>query len=792
MALTVTVLNGGGTASATVDITNRVRADKGLQLGNRAFQGESSQSVMYVDDDDGEYGNPEDLPGGLTQLSIAAHNVVTVTETATTPDTVLLRGRVIPKEIGRGDLYQDRGRQVVVRMDDYNADLKGLTLLADVSRSAETDVARVTWVFDTYLSGSPRLTTDLTSGIVAGNTTTMPAKTYEAGTTILDILNDCAVAAEKTFFVMADGTFYYAPHSDMSKTAGLRISDRDDEIDLEGGSGTPTVSAAEGEGNNDETMPTVTVASGSGALIAVCVTAEDQATPTVTWKPNSLSGATDQLMTIIGSVAHATPSSGTSKDGEKLWIAWLANPNASTANAPGILWDDVGGNVGSLFGYWTVDSSATPTVYTNSGTGTTSTVTPTADAADLVLDCAGYRFWSLGNDSNTPNATASQTENWTVAFNNSAGQNDGAWGGGSSTGSGARTWDLVKNTNWVAAAIVIPGEVATYPPIWTGPASTEDGQGLLSGAVLRYGGGKFVTETRADVVDEYDYWVEPIHDAGAVDAADAAARLTAILDIREFEKRTYQVGVQLHRSKVDLLMAGQMISIKARATSDADDQYRTRRIASLEWQWIGPEHWLAVMELDRPLDMRGAGASGGSGSGQAALANRPKNASQTSYDNTSSGLTGDTVQEAIDEIAAGAITQAVVDHGAMGATETFDFTAGKDHEGTIDTNLTVTLTGATDGEAAWMTLKLTDSGGPHTITWPASVVWPGDEPPDAPDAGETLVVTLFSYDATTWYGSYPGGGRASGHWETIVSGSAPPVAVTNEAADDWLVGWVDG
>jgi predicted GH43/DUF377 family glycosyl hydrolase len=30
----------------------------------------------------------------------------------------------------------------------------------------------------------------------------------------------------------------------------------------------------------------------------------------------------------------------------------------------------------------------------------------------------------------------------------------------------------------------------------------------------------------------------------------------------------------------------------------------------------------------------------------------------------------------------------------------------------------------------------------------------------------------------------------AGHWETIVSGSSPPVAVTNEASTDWLVGWV--
>lgn len=34
--------------------------------------------------------------------------------------------------------------------------------------------------------------------------------------------------------------------------------------------------------------------------------------------------------------------------------------------------------------------------------------------------------------------------------------------------------------------------------------------------------------------------------------------------------------------------------------------------------------------------------------------------------------------------------------------------------------------------------------------------------------------------------------QAAGHWEVIVSGTAPPVAVTNEAADDWVYGWVSG
>jgi len=34
--------------------------------------------------------------------------------------------------------------------------------------------------------------------------------------------------------------------------------------------------------------------------------------------------------------------------------------------------------------------------------------------------------------------------------------------------------------------------------------------------------------------------------------------------------------------------------------------------------------------------------------------------------------------------------------------------------------------------------------------------------------------------------------QAAGHWEVIVSGTAPPVAVTNEAEDDWVYGWVSG
>jgi hypothetical protein len=32
--------------------------------------------------------------------------------------------------------------------------------------------------------------------------------------------------------------------------------------------------------------------------------------------------------------------------------------------------------------------------------------------------------------------------------------------------------------------------------------------------------------------------------------------------------------------------------------------------------------------------------------------------------------------------------------------------------------------------------------------------------------------------------------RDAGRWEVVVSGTAPPVAVTNVDEDDWIVGWV--
>jgi hypothetical protein len=54
----------------------------------------------------------------------------------------------------------------------------------------------------------------------------------------------------------------------------------------------------------------------------------------------------------------------------------------------------------------------------------------------------------------------------------------------------------------------------------------------------------------------------------------------------------------------------------------------------------------------------------------------------------------------------------------------------------------------------------------------------------APSDGQAVV---WDAAGSTWK---PGTVATTGHYEVIVSGTAPPVAVTNVAEDDWVYGFV--
>jgi hypothetical protein len=62
----------------------------------------------------------------------------------------------------------------------------------------------------------------------------------------------------------------------------------------------------------------------------------------------------------------------------------------------------------------------------------------------------------------------------------------------------------------------------------------------------------------------------------------------------------------------------------------------------------------------------------------------------------------------------------------------------------------------TTDDSYGFTLKVT-AGGTHTLSWPASVEWPGGTAPDAPASGETDVFVFYTVDGgTTWYGVQAG------------------------------------
>ena len=176
-------------------------------------------------------------------------------------------------------------------------------------------------------------------------------------------------------------------------------------------------------------------------------------------------------------------------------------------------------------------------------------------------------------------------------------------------------------------------------------------------------------------------------------------------------------------------------------------------------------------------------------------------------------------------------------HGAMGATETFDPTAGNVHTGTLDANCVFTISAPVGSGASTLTFWITASG-TRTWTWPGSVTWLAGTAPDPPADGLTTVVVLTSVDGgTNWVGGPWGAGSESplttkgdlwgfstldarvpvganltvltgdstatlgvsyktletlGHWEPLMDGGSPYAPLDDGTGADWLFVFVPG
>jgi len=94
-----------------------------------------------------------------------------------------------------------------------------------------------------------------------------------------------------------------------------------------------------------------------------------------------------------------------------------------------------------------------------------------------------------------------------------------------------------------------------------------------------------------------------------------------------------------------------------------------------------------------------------------------------------------------------------VSHGNSGATLTLDWDAGTRHLFTLDDDVVLTLSNPIDG-AAYVVVIDTGAGG-FAPTWPGTVLFPDDTPPDTSAAGISVLVTLlWVNDLTAYIGSF--------------------------------------
>jgi hypothetical protein len=217
MALTRTMtLYSGSDASPVLDYTD-VTDWTQTELGATANLGEASAGQWLVRDETGEIPN-RIAPGKF----LSSHNVVV----ATVGSNTLFRGRVAAQEHFRGRQKAERAAEWNLTLEDQNSHLRGI-IVHNWVRGGETDAARAQALVAGYLSGSPRVTTNLNGSnliITGSNAIFLPAKTY-SGVTPFEIMSELASNADKEFFVTVDNELAYFGHDYTGYASLLRISD---------------------------------------------------------------------------------------------------------------------------------------------------------------------------------------------------------------------------------------------------------------------------------------------------------------------------------------------------------------------------------------------------------------------------------------------------------------------------------------------------------------------------------------------------------------------------------------
>jgi hypothetical protein len=95
---------------------------------------------------------------------------------------------------------------------------------------------------------------------------------------------------------------------------------------------------------------------------------------------------------------------------------------------------------------------------------------------------------------------------------------------------------------------------------------------------------------------------------------------------------------------------------------------------------------------------------------------------------------------------------AETDNGNSGTADTIDWTASNKQKSTLTGNCTFTFT-APGGPTSLILRLVQDATGSRTVTWPASVKWPGGIAPTLTTTANQIDIISFYYDGTNYYGN---------------------------------------
>lgn len=92
------------------------------------------------------------------------------------------------------------------------------------------------------------------------------------------------------------------------------------------------------------------------------------------------------------------------------------------------------------------------------------------------------------------------------------------------------------------------------------------------------------------------------------------------------------------------------------------------------------------------------------------------------------------------------------DNGNSGTADTIDWTASNKQRSTLTGNCTFTFT-APGGPCSLVLKLIQDGTGSRTVTWPATVHWPGGTAPTLTTTANKVDIITFYWDGTTYFGN---------------------------------------